>query len=210
MEQRKLRTTGFIIGGVLSIVLVIVGFSITQGVFTRASQLEPISVTITDLTSNSAKITWTSEDESQGVVEYGTSTTELTAFSPEAEKTRNHAVELTLLTPGTTYYFQLKVGDRKFDNEGIPWSFTTKSSDGDVTSVSDPTPTLSSSSQSLQNKLSNDPLKSTPTPVSSVRIPPQNSNNVLGCPETTCDKIKANLASNGGCTVKDYIQCIKK
>lgn len=105
-------------------------FQFFQNTFTRASDSAPHAVDIVDITENSAQITWTTDRESQGVVEYGTSPTSLSFFAPEGEKTVKHTVSLTLLSDNTSYYFRIKVGDTTYDNAGVPWTFSTKGTVG--------------------------------------------------------------------------------
>ncbi len=176
------------IGIVLAILIIILGFKLFQSVFTRAEDLIPQDVVVSDISENSAKITWATAQETQGVVEYGTSPTALNFFAPEATKTKSHSVDLTLLSPGTTYYSQIRIGDKKYDNGGIPWTFTTKGTERTIPGGPTPTSVL--------------PAGPSPTPISRVVIPAE------GCSETDCTKIKEKLGQ--GCSTQDYFTCIRK
>lgn len=73
--------------------------------------LMPISpvisnINVTDITENSAKITWTTDQPTQGNVEYGTTTTYGAAVSDLLEGT-THSLVLSNLTPSTTYHFRI-------------------------------------------------------------------------------------------------------
>ena len=186
-----------VIGIVIAVILGVMALNM-GGVFTRASDIEPRDVVISDIAQNNAKISWVTGIETQGVVEYGTTPTALNFFAPEATKTKNHLVELTLLSPQTTYYFQIRIGDKKYDNGGVPWTFTTK--DSQTQPAVQPTPTATSLL----------PTQSpTPTPVQSLEInvsPTQSSNS--SCNETDCTKIKEKLGK--GCSTQDYFRCLKK
>lgn len=203
VKSRKIF--GTIIGVVLSVLLLFFGFQIIQGVFTRASDIAPRDVVITEITENSAVIEWATAIETQGVIEYGTTPTNLSFFAPETEKTKNHKVELTLLTPGTTYYFQIRIGDKVFDNAGVPWSFTTKSKGN--TEVIQPSPTPSPITETKQSS-------STPTPYQTLDLGDEKSSVPTStpiptkavCDETDCAKIKEKLGK--GCTTQDYIKCV--
>lgn len=105
-------------------------FQFFQGAFTRAEDIAPHNVEAVEISENSAVISWSTDRESQAVVEYGATPSALTFFAPETEKTTSHSVALTLLSEGATYYFQIKAGDKVFDNAGVPWSFTTQSKSG--------------------------------------------------------------------------------
>jgi hypothetical protein len=127
LDKAKLpKILSITVGGLLALVLVFIGFRLVQGVFTKAADAAPREVVITAITQNTARIGWSTDQETQAVIEYGTSPTALNFFAPEPAKTAKHTVDLTLLSPNTTYYFQVRIGDEKYDNGGVPWSFMTK------------------------------------------------------------------------------------
>ena len=73
--------------------------------------LKPISpvinnINVTDITESSAKINWTTDQPTQGVIEYGTTTSYGAAISDILEGT-THTVTISNLAPSTTYHFQL-------------------------------------------------------------------------------------------------------
>lgn len=197
MNNLKLtKTASIILGVAISFLLLIFGFKILSGSLTRASDYEPRDVVISNIGQNSAKISWSTGIETQGVVEYGTSPTALNFFAPEPQKTKNHLVELTLLSPSTTYYFQIRIGDKKYDNGGVPWTFTTKSIEKTQPSVPSPTPT------SAHTLIS-------PTPLQRLKLENTSSQNLpSACEETDCAKIKEKLGK--GCSVQDYFRCLRK
>ena len=202
-NQKIAKLSSIIIGVVIAVILGIFALNM-GGVFTRASDVEPRDVVISDITQNTAKISWTTGIETQGVVEYGTTPTALNFFAPEAARTKNHLIELTLLSPQTTYYFQIRIGDKKYDNGGVPWTFTTKGTETQPSVVSPtviiPTTTIQSQSQ----------ITSTPTPIQSLEIKtkPTNTPTAFVCDETDCTKIREKLGK--GCTTQDYFRCLKK
>lgn len=177
-KTRKIVT--IVIGVIISIAIVFLAFSMLQNVFTRASDVRPQDVVVSEISQNSVKVTWTTGVETQSVIEYGTSPTALNFFAPESAKTKNHSVDLTLLSQTTTYYFQIKVGDQSFDNGGIPWTFTTKAEK--KTQPTAPSPTVP---------------PATPSPTASA-----------GCAETDCASIKSKLGK--GCNTQDYFKCLRK
>ncbi len=144
------------IGVVAGIVVVIGGFLLVQNVFTKAADTAPRDLIISGITTNTAKVAWTTDQEVQGVVEYGSSPTALNLFAPETQKQKNHTVQITLLSPATSYYFQIRIGETKYDNGGVPWTFSTKTSG---TGSESPTP-LASSSATIA-----------PTPVTGILTP---------------------------------------
>lgn len=171
------------IGVVLSIIILILGFGMVQNLFTQAANVRPQDVVIAEVTQNSAKITWTTDRPTQSIVEYGTSPTSLNFNAPETDRSKDHSVEITLLSPATTYYFQIKVGDKSFDNGGIPWQFPTKSTQ--ESQKVNLTPTVAA------------------TPSATVTPASQTS-----CAETDCQAIKSKLGK--GCTTQDYFKCLRK
>jgi len=188
-----LKIASIVIGTIMFILLVYFGFRIFGS---QASDFQPREVVISNINQNSVTITWVTGAETQGVIEYGTTPTALNFFAPESTKTKNHSVDLTLLSPSTTYYFQIRINDRKYDNGGVPWTFTTKAVERTTTPtvVQTPTPTLVQSS-SL-----------TPTPVQRLIVPTESSSSA--CDETDCLKIKEKLGK--GCTTQDYFKCVLK
>ncbi len=154
-----------------------------SGRFTRASNAAPSNVQITAVTPTSVRLTWTTDGASQGVVEYGTSPTSLTLFAPEGQATRDHAVDLTLLTPDTTYYFQIKMGDQTHTNTGAPWSFSTLPGEGGAPAV-------------------------TGTQVAPTASPTAAAPQSGTCTDTDCEAMKAKMGR--GCTTQDYFQCVRK
>ncbi len=183
MDNKKItKIASIVIGVVIAILMIVMGFRFIQNTFIRAEDITPIDMVVGDMTQNSVKITWATGRETQGVVEYGTTPTALNFFAPETQKTTSHSVDLTLLSPTTTYYFQIRIGDKQFDNGGVPWSFTTKGTE----TAQPPSPTPTVQPQSLPT--------STPPATGST------------CTETDCQKIKDKIGQ--GCTARDYSLCI--
>ena len=113
MDQQKImKISSIVIGIIIAVLLTIMGFKVLSGSFTRASDMEPRDVVVSTILENSAKLSWSTGIETQGVVEYGTTPTALNFFSPEPQKIKSHIADLTLLTPNTSYYFQIRIGDK--------------------------------------------------------------------------------------------------
>jgi hypothetical protein len=181
-NPKLIKIASIIIGIIIFIFLVYLSFKIFG---TRAADFEPRDVVVSNIEKNSVRLSWATGVDTQGVVEYGTTPTALNFFAPEAAKVKTHSQDLTLLSPNTSYYFDIRIGDQKYDNGGVPWTFTTKSVE---TSLPVATPTLAVSQ---------------PTPVQRLEI----SDGTV-CNETDCTKIKEKLGK--GCSTQDYFLCIKK
>lgn len=199
-HPKVIKIAGIAVGLVLSMFLLVLTFNFISGTFTRAANQTPQDVVINNVTQNAATVKWTTQNPSQGVIEYGTSQTALNFFAPETSQTPNHSVDLTLLAAQTTYYFQIRIGDQKYDNGGVPWTFATKGPN-----ATNPLPT-----SILPTKASSSGLIS-PTPVSSVVIPPvAKSPSPAACTPTDCIGICKQLGK--GCTTQDLVKanCVGK
>lgn len=190
MNSPLIKKIVAIIVGIAVFAILVFGYFTIFG--TRAADFEPRDVIVSNIEKNSVRATWATGVDSQGVVEYGTTPTALNFFAPEATKTKTHTIDLTLLSPNTTYYFDIRVGDTKYDNGGVPWTFTTK---GIEASVITPSATPTQPFDSAQAK---------PTPIQRLKI----SDGTEGCTETDCNKIKSKLGK--GCSTQDYMKCLRK
>jgi len=217
------------IGVVAGIVVLVGGFFLVQNLASRASDTAPRDLIISNITSNGAKIAWTTDQEIQGVVEYGSSPTSLNLFAPESQKTKKHLVDITLLSPATSYYFQIRIGDTKFDNGGVPWTFSTKIVQSVITDV--PSSAIATGSPTIVptavpggptvNPFGTKSLKVIPTLAPTVRpiitlaptliptlvstIIPTPTIIYYYCVETDCVKLCQKLkAGTGECSTYDY------
>lgn len=193
--SKTIRIASIGIGLVIAVVGIFLALHYFGGGFSRASDQTPRDVVVDELTTNSAKISWSTGVESQGVIEYGTSPTALNFFAPESAQTKSHQVELTLLAQSTAYYFDIRVGDQKYDNGGVPWTFSTK-----ATGVS-PTPEITIIPSANPS----------PKPISTIVIPnPTATGTTSACTETSCVSICQKLGK--GCNSSDLVKnnCIGK
>ncbi len=69
------------------------------------------SVTSSNITSTSAKITWTTNEASDSQIEYGLSSAYGAVSPVDTVLTLNHTVNFSNLTPNTTYYYRVKSRD---------------------------------------------------------------------------------------------------
>lgn len=87
------KILAIIIGLIIFVILVFAAFKIFG---TRAADLEPADVVVSNIEKNSAQLSWVTGVETQAVIEYGTSPTALNFFAPEATKGKTHSLDLTL------------------------------------------------------------------------------------------------------------------
>jgi len=197
MSPKLIRILSVIIGIVIFILIVIIGFRVFGS---RAADVQPGTVKIDEITQNSAKITWSTDQPTIGAVKYGTSEGSLNFYAPETLKdpASSHSVELTLLSPGSMYYFQIQIGDKLYDNAGVSWTFSTTSNGaagGTTSIVASPTSAASSSSSSASLS---------PTPIQSIEVPKTSPTVAVVCGETDCAKTKAKMGA--GCSAQDLVK----
>ena len=109
-----------------------------------SSDVEPQGVTVVlGDDGKTATITWTSNKESMGKVEYGTTAASLVLMSAESSMALDHRVLLSSLQPGKTYHYRIRIGEEIFDNGGIPYNFKTKADKPEVTPTVVPPATTS-------------------------------------------------------------------
>ncbi|MFW6109958.1 MAG: fibronectin type III domain-containing protein [Patescibacteria group bacterium] len=125
MNKKKLLIVIGILLLSLGIPLGILGLKQFREPTSKASpENKPQLVREAEVTSESAAITWVTSESAYGFVSYG-ETAELGRTAQEETKTEAHRVTLYNLKPNTTYYYKVGVGEQLFDNNGVPYSFTT-------------------------------------------------------------------------------------
>lgn len=183
--------------GVISSVT-IVGGKAVSGLFARASSCSAKNVGAVQVGANSAVISWSSDQSSQGRVEYGVDDSSLSFTTSEGSAETTHNVPLTLLTPNTVYYYQLVFGtsssggtkEYRCDSSGgicsgkscIPWSFTT--------GVAKPL--------EIENLPTTIPTSSAPpiVPTSGSAFIPKTSPPVVSGTSAFCSKVEENIGKN--------------
>lgn len=95
------------------------------GVLTKASALAaPRHVTITEVTADSFRVSWGTENEQYGALRYGSEPYSEALTTTVLEeggllRSTNHAVVVDNLTPDTDYYFEILSGPYWYDNAGV-------------------------------------------------------------------------------------------
>ena len=142
MNNKKIIKTVIIV-----LVLILTGIAAVVGIKTVKNYLggaaggeAPKGVRF-QVTATSATISWQTDKEVMGTVEYGANPSNLILRVPETQPTTVHRVTLAPLKPNTTYYFRIRVGETLYDNNGIAWSFRTKAETTAGGESLSPTPT---------------------------------------------------------------------
>ncbi|MCK4736286.1 MAG: fibronectin type III domain-containing protein [Methanophagales archaeon] len=84
------------------------------------------NVTVTNITNNSATITWNTDEIANSVVNYGDESVIYTEIESDSLFVMNHTITLTQLSPETNYYFVVNSTDRSGNSaESLQSRFTT-------------------------------------------------------------------------------------
>lgn len=87
----------------------------------------PKDVRISNLSDLSATISWVTDEESTSFISYGTTqnTGSVADETEDDQKFLTHSITITGLKPQTNYYFKINSNGTIFENNGVPWQFTT-------------------------------------------------------------------------------------
>ena len=114
-----------LIGGVFAGVMLLKGAQIFK-IGANPSEA-PKDVRISNLSDTSATISWVTADETTAFISYGISSNlgSVVKESQDDQKYFTHSINLTGLSPSTNYYFKIISNGTTFDNNSIPWQFST-------------------------------------------------------------------------------------
>jgi hypothetical protein len=94
-------------------------------------------VQATNITTTGAVIQWTTDEDSDSVVEYGTSPGSYTNSESDPAMVTSHSVTLSNLTPSTTYYYRVKSTDASNNTAtSSEYNFTTQSQQQMISTIS--------------------------------------------------------------------------
>ena len=186
---------------------------------TRASEEAPLNVLGQSSEAKSATISWETAKDTIATVEYGI-TPDPSGFTFTAisqNPSTSHTVSLSSLQPGTTYYYQIRIGDTVYDNGGALWSFTTPpSTEISTTPEASPSaslsPTTTASIVPTPTKTATLSGTLTPSATPSATITATISATISAstsasiCNTTDCTSVLRNLGSQ--CSTADYIKCL--
>lgn len=196
---------------IIIIILLLTGFLSVVGLRAAKTYLsgaaggsEPKGVNV-QADVKSATITWQTEKDVQGIVEYGTTPASLLLRALETQPTKVHRVALSPLKENTTYYFRIRVGETIYDNGGIPYSFKTQST-GAAVPTSGPTSAPTPTSR---------PISPTVTPAPTSPQESTGSAKVTQCVQSEFkDKYgtkdsRYDFDDNGIVNTRDWIKCLQ-
>lgn len=206
ISKKQMIIVGAVIGGAALIAILYFGYILFTGAgSTRASAEAPQNVQVVDATTDKVQVKWSTPTEAVTAIEYGTEPDAASFKTLPASGSPNteHSVDISSLAPGVTYYFQIRVGEETFNNDGSFWTFTTPKT-GDAGTGSE-----ASSEAHLTPSVSTAPVVPTPTKTatdSATITPGEDEPTSDICSSNNCSDIQENLGI--ACNTQDYIKCI--
>lgn len=88
----------------------------------------PKDIRVSNITDNSATISWTTDKATSGFLNWGASqgdTSKVIQEDVNGQKYFSHNISLTGLTANTNYFYKINSDGESFDNGGIAWQLTT-------------------------------------------------------------------------------------
>ncbi|HET7099218.1 MAG TPA: fibronectin type III domain-containing protein [Patescibacteria group bacterium] len=88
----------------------------------------PTDIRVSNISDNSATISWTTDKESLNFISWGESANSLPKIEKETEadqKFVTHSITLTGLTPGKKFFYKINSDGTNYDNKGIAWEVST-------------------------------------------------------------------------------------
>ncbi len=92
------------------------------------TSVSPKDIRVSNVSDASATISWTTDKETSGFINWGESQGSTGKIEKESETNQKfftHTITITGLKPGTPYFYKINSDGVSFDNGGIPWQFTT-------------------------------------------------------------------------------------
>jgi hypothetical protein len=87
----------------------------------------PKDIRVSNLSNSTATISWVTEDQTTTFITYGTTQNVGTVIkeSENDQKYFTHSITITGLSAETNYFYKINTNGTSFDNNGVPWQFTT-------------------------------------------------------------------------------------
>lgn len=94
---------------------------------------QPKDVRISNISDNQATISWVTDAQTSDFLNWGDSQASINQVAQESatnEKFYTHSINLSGLNPSSSYSFKINSNGTTYDNNGVPWEFTTGQSLG--------------------------------------------------------------------------------
>ncbi len=211
---------------IILVILVLVGILGVLGMNTIKTYMsgaaggeEPVGVLVKrSEDGSSATITWSTEKDTQGVVEYGTTPASLLLRKSEAEMSTSHWVLIDSLVAEKPYYFRIRIGEEVYDNNGIPYSIKQAVASeeemeevgpGPTIMAQDPTPPQEMAPCAQKVDRNNDGVINGLDVAICLRQQAGSSqpSGVTGTPTDACRRLEADTNKDGRVSGAEYIQC---
>jgi hypothetical protein len=91
-------------------------------------QTSPKDIRVSNVGDNTATISWTTEGETVGFITWGESQSSISKIEREDNtdsKYYTHNITITGLGESSTYFYKINSNGVSYDNNGIPWQFST-------------------------------------------------------------------------------------
>ncbi len=101
------------------------------------AQSSPQDIRISNISDSAATISWVTAKETADFITWGESKNNISKIEKESENDQkffNHSINLSGLKASSIYYFKINVDGTSYDNQNIPWQFTTGMNLGTSTS----------------------------------------------------------------------------
>jgi hypothetical protein len=88
----------------------------------------PKDVRTTNLSDTTATISWTTAKETSGYILWGSTQNSINKIAESdgnSQKFFTHSVTITGLEPNKTYFYKISSNGKTFDNNNLPWEFST-------------------------------------------------------------------------------------
>lgn len=208
ISKKQMIIIGSVIGGIALIALLYFGYIFFMGAGSaQASEDSPQNVQVVKSSSDKVQVKWSTPKEAVTAIEYGTEpdATSFKTLPASGSPNTEHSIDISSLEPGVTYYFQIRVGEETFNNEGSFWTFTTPKDDAGAT----PGGSTATSEAKLSPSPGTTGVVPTPTKTattSATTVTPTPDTGSTICSSSSCTEIQKNLGTT--CTTQDYIKCI--
>jgi len=89
--------------------------------------ITPKDVRISSISDSSVTVSWVTSDQTTGFINYDVNqNVNMVVYETEDDqKFSTHSITITGLNPETNYYFKINSDGTTFDNNGVPWQFST-------------------------------------------------------------------------------------